>query len=150
MANDCPDKAGGSRPKARPCLFTVEIQSDQDEVTIQEEVEQVEHDEEKPTVENPQEGIEGDENPVEDENNEKQTHYVEDDCKLDDDDEPVAYLGVMHKNEESSKDEHIIRFVMIHEEPDLPELEEDPSQEDWNWLCQYSVLYMGDCEECSH
>ena len=53
MVNDCPDKAGGSHPKVRPHLFTVKIQSDQDEVTIQEQVEQVEHNNEEPTMENP-------------------------------------------------------------------------------------------------
>ena len=89
-------------------LFAVEIQSNQDEVTVQEEVEQVEHNDEEPTVENPQEGIEGDENPIEDEDNEEQILYVKDDCELDDNDEPVTYLGVMHKNEESSEDKHIV------------------------------------------
>ena len=38
---------------------------------------------------------------------------------------------------------------MIYEEPDLPELEEGPPQEDWNWLCQYGMLHTGDCKECS-
>ena len=149
MANDCPDKAGGSHPKARPHLFTVEIQFNQDEVTVQEEVEQVEHNNEEPTVENPQEGIEGDENPVEDENNKKQILYVEDDCELNNDNKPVAYLGAMHKDEESSKDKHIVQCAMMPGEPDLPELEEDPPQEDWNWSCQYGMLHTGDCEECS-
>ena len=106
MANDFPDKAGESHPKATPCLFTVKVQSDQNKVTIQEEFEQVEHNDDEPTVENPQEGIEGDENPVEDEGNKEQIPYVKDDCKLDDDNGPVAYLGVMHKDEESSEDKH--------------------------------------------
>ena len=143
MANGCPDRTGGSHPKARPRLFAVEIQSDQDEVTVQEEVEQVEHDNEGPTVENPQEEIEGDENPIEQENDEEQILYVEDNCELDDDDEPVTYLGVMRKDEESSEDEHIIRCAMMHGESDLPELEENPPQEDWNWSCQYGVLHTG-------
>ena len=146
MANDCLDKTGGNHPKARPRLFAIEIQSDQDEVTIQEEVE---HDNEGPTVENPQEEIEGDESPIEQENNEEQILYVEDNCELDDDDEPVAYLGAMRKDEESSEDEHIVRCAMMHGEPDLPELEENPPQEDWNWSCQYGALHTGDCEECS-
>ena len=59
-------------------------------------------------MENPQEGIEGDENPIEDQNNEEQILYVEDDCELDNDNGPVAYLGAMRKDEESSKDKHII------------------------------------------
>ena len=149
MANDCLDKTGGSHPKARPRLFTIEIQSDQDKVTIQEEVEQVKHDDEGPTVENPEEEIEGDENPIEQENDEEQILYVKDDCELDNDDEPVAYLGAMRKDEESSEDKHIVQCAMMHGEPDLPELEENPPQEDWNWSCQYGVLHTGDCKECS-
>ena len=102
MANDCPAKVGESHPKVRPRLFAVEIQSDQDVVTIQEEVKQVEHDDEEPTVENPQEGIQGDGNPTEDESNEEQILYVKDNCELHDDDELVTYLGVMRKDKESS------------------------------------------------
>ena len=117
MANDCPDKMGGSHPKVRPRLFVVEIQSDQDEVTIQEEVEQVEHDDEGPTVENPQGEIEGDENPIEEENNEKQILYVKDDYELDNNNKPVAYLGTMRKDEESSEDKHIVQCAMMHGEP---------------------------------
>ena len=129
MANDCPDKAHGSHPKVIPWLFIVEIQSNQDKITVQEKVEQIEHNNKEPTVEN-QEEIEGDENPVQDTNNEKQILYVKGDCELNNNNRPVAYLGVMHKNEESSKDEHIIQCAMMHNEPDLPELKEDPLQED--------------------
>ena len=59
-------------------------------------------------MENPQEGIEDDENPIKDEHNEEQILYVKDNCELNNNNEPVTYLGVMRKDEELSKDEHIV------------------------------------------
>ena len=44
----------------------------------------------------------------------------------------------------------MLQCAVMHKEPNLPELKEDPPQEDWNWSCQYSMLHMGDCEKCSH
>jgi hypothetical protein len=77
----------------------------------------------------------------------KSSALFEGEHEVNDDDEPIAYLGVMHKNEGASEDEYIVHCAMMYEESDLPELEEmitpHSIQGEWDWSCQYSAMHKG-------
>jgi hypothetical protein len=153
MADQCPNRTSGNCSTVKPHLFVIEVQDDQDGVPIQEEVKQQLHDNELPIEGNSHEQSEGDEDPVEDNENKDEILCFEDEREVNDDDEPIAYLGVMRKDEGSSEDEYIVHCAMMYEESDLAELEEmitsHSIQGEWDWSCQYGAMHKGDCEECS-
>ena len=104
---------GGSRPVARPHLFTVEVQDSQDGIPIQEEVKQQMDDNEVPMEGNSHEENEGDENPIEDNEDKEGVLYFEDECKS-----TMTTKGAMRKDEGSSEDKHVVCCAMMHEEFD--------------------------------
>ena len=65
----------------------------------------------------------------------EQFDYYEDNFKVEDDDELVAFYGAMYHDEESSQDKKVIWCAMMHKN-DLPGLEELsislPVQEKWS------------------
>jgi hypothetical protein len=153
MADQCPHRTSGNRSTAKPHLFVVEEQVDQDGVPVQEEVEQQLHNNEVPTEGNSHEESEGDEDPIEDNENEDEILCFEDECEVNDNDGPIAYLDVKRKDEGASEDKYIVHCAMMHEESDLPELEgmitPHSIQGEWDWSCQYGAIHKGDCKECS-
>lgn len=95
MADCCPQKMGDHSVAKQP-LFTVEVQG-QDESTVQGESRQQVPDYEEPIEVDPPEECEDTEAPIKED---EPLTYVEDEYELDEDNEPVAYLSAIHKDED--------------------------------------------------
>ena len=93
----------------KPCLFAAEVQGEGQEQPndMEDLVENINEEVVKKTTQDEQENLKEVTKDLEDVEN-KQFNYYEENSKIEDDDEQVAFYGAMCHEEESSQDENIV------------------------------------------